>query len=644
MLNKRQVGILLEMYENSGTYFTADYFSKKFDAGLRTIQDDMKALKNELDSIGYATIKAQRSKGSYLHIESHDSFMDWINGLYLQHTVGQLSFPLERAIKIMFILLNRFRDISTYELEEKLYVSQATLSNDIKTVQNKLSKFNLKLHKNGNRIGIVGTEINKRLCLAENSMYLANMQGIYDDGGNFLDMQRILYLKDILIDSFTESQYLISDMDLKNTVLTLSILVNRVQKSFFIKRADFEVIEDIEKELQISISVFKKIKARFLCNIPEEEIRFFAVYLKGQEIFTNHDVISQEMEYFINESFSRIRDTYGIDFTNNISLRIAISLHCIPLVIRIKHNMQIQNDSLTEVKKNFPLGYDIAQFFTYLLLKRFLGDAKVSENEIALIAAHFYGSILEFQQKKKQTRVLVISTLKMSMTVLLRSVLMKWFSQDISKLEFLDTGKMTPELLDEYDVFLTTEKDSFYEKGIAMYINSFPSENDRKNIKLLLDGFSNLDDVMQIFQRELFFSLSHGEKQDILEILSEKAAAVYDLEGLYDAVLERENIGSTFFSKGIAMPHPLHAISSDTFIAACVVKNPVVWDDDGNAVNIIMMIHIGKNNPQSFQLWDYLSRILDDKRLVDEILSTPTYENFTRKIRTLLSARFSSAE
>lgn len=60
--------------------------------------------------------------------------------------------------------------------------------------------------------------------------------------------------------------------------------------------------------------------------------------------------------------------------------------------------------------------------------------------KIALIAAHFYGSLLELHQtKKKRTRILVLPSMKVSRTILLRSILIKWFRGDST---FLVTSKI----------------------------------------------------------------------------------------------------------------------------------------------------------------------------------------------------------
>ena len=47
---------------------------------------------------------------------------------------------------------------------------------------------------------------------------------------------------------------------------------------------------------------------------------------------------------------------------------------------------------------------------------------------------------------------------------------------------------------------------------------------------------------------------------------------IFEIEDLHSQVQQREEIGSTYFSKQIAVPHPMYAVSSDTFISVCVSK------------------------------------------------------------------------
>ena len=80
----------------------------------------------------------------------------------------------------------------------------------------------------------------------------------------------------------------------------------------------------------------------------------------------------------------------------------------------------------------------------------------------------------------------------------------------------------------------------------------------------------------------------------------------------------------------------MYAVSSDTFSAVSVVTEPLEWDAEQNHVYLVVMICIGKNNPQAFQLWDYIAKIFADKSFASRMLEKPNYENFAAIVRESL--------
>lgn len=49
-----------------------------------------------------------------------------------------------------------------------------------------------------------------------------------------------------------------------------------------------------------------------------------------------------------------------------------------------------------------------------------------------------------------------------------------------------------------------------------------------------------------------------------------------------------------------------------------------------------MLMHVGKNNNQAFQLWNYFSKIFADKSLVDKLIENPSYEHFISLVKEAL--------
>lgn len=640
MLNQRQIEILLEFCNHSDEFLTAAYFVDKMNVSLRTVQNDMKMIRKELEDETCANLISKASKGSHIQVVDYEEFSAFVNSLYQRYTTVSLNYPTSRISQILLLLLSRHRAVSMSEMEERFFISRSTLINDLKKIEEILNKYQLELMRGNNKVMIDGYEINKRRCLSEQDLYLTHTKN--EQGVTYVDEKQIAKIKNILTQVFIDYKYHIMDTDFSNTILFLNIMICRMGDGFYIQPRELEVNEEIGREYEIAKALFERINHRFFIKITEEEIRYFAIYLGGQGNNRSSDTITPEMDNFILESLKKIKDRFGVDLTDNINLRITLALHCMPLQIRIKYNMQMKNEMLEYIRESFPLGYDMASYFAYLLQKKY--KKKVKDDEVALLAVHFYSSLLELKFRADKINILIISSLKNSMTLLLKQTLLKWFSEYVSVIDFVNPVDVTEDLLDEYEVYLTTEKEEFFEKGLAMYVDPFPNQHDYTNIKLNIDGFRSIEDVIAIFDPELFTVFESTEKTMILEKICDKAEEIYDIDGLHSQVLKREKIGSTFFSKQIAVPHPLYALSSDTFVSVAFSRNPVVWDEEGNEVHLIMLLHIGKNNPRAFPMWEYFSKIFADKRLIEKLMKNPVYDHFIELVKEALEKGINLAD
>lgn len=119
-------------------------------------------------------------------------------------------------------------------------------------------------------------------------------------------------------------------------------MICRMGEGFYIQPGELDISEQLGNEYEIAKAVFGKISRRFFIKVPDEEIRYFSLYLKGQGNNRDSDTITQEMDNFISEAFEEIRRNFGVDFTDNINLRITLALHCMSLSIRIKYDMQVK--------------------------------------------------------------------------------------------------------------------------------------------------------------------------------------------------------------------------------------------------------------------------------------------------------------
>lgn len=635
MFNQRQLEVLLELCENRDQYMTASYFAKKQQVSLRTIQNDIKHIKEELASYTCLEFQSVAPKGSRIVVNDLTEFSALKDSLYQQFTNTSMNYQTERINQLLLLLLNQHRAISLYDIENTIYVSRSTLLNDLKRVSDVLHNYNLELMRSSNKVVVDGSEINKRLCLSEENLLIANASAVFAGKSDFDPMMKI---KDILVETFVSFKHTISEVELNNAIILLFVALRRMQDWFFISPTDLEITESLYPEREMAEAVFKRISEEFFIRIPEEEIDYFALYMKGQGNYNTSSVISKEMDEFILNALVDIRTKFGIDLTNDLNLRISLALHCTPLIVRMKYDMQLKNHLVDYIRQTFPQGFDLATYFASCLQRTY--HKKVSNEEIAFIAIHLYNALMEQQKSIGTKRVLVISSLRRSENILLRQTLASWFSDQITELAFVTPSEMNEGFLDKYDVFVTTEKGKYYDMGLAFFINQFPDQQDYLNLKLAMDGFESMDDILQIFHRDLFFTFEGASRDDILEKLCQNASAFYNLEGLYEAVMEREKMGSTFFGNSIAAPHPISPVSSETFVSVGVSPENVEWDKDHNQVNLVILVSIGKNNPKAFQLWNYLSKLFADRHFAERLTPTPSYENFVKLLKDTIADNF----
>lgn len=448
LLNQRQLEILLELFEKPEVYMTASYFSSKHQCSLRTIQNDIRQIKTELESTNCVIFESTTRKGCRILIQDSSLFSALKDSYYQQFSSATLNYPNGRVNQILHLLLKEHRAISLYDLESAVFVSRSTLLNDLKGVSEVVARYNLELLRSSNKVIIDGSEINKRLCLMDQNLIITNTVAALSEQGSNSSIEKI---KNILVETFVSFKHPITEASLNNAIIQLYVALERMQDWFFIEPSDMEIAENLEPEYTISKEIFSRIGKEFFLRIPETEINYFALYMKGQGSFNSSDVISSDVDKLILDALEEIRDQYNIDLTDNLNLRIALSLHTASLIVRIKYNMQLKNHLVDYIKQTFPQGYDLGIYFASHLQKVF--HKKVTDDEIAFLAIHLYTALANQHQEGENKKVLVISSMRQSENILLKQTLLNWFSDITSELTFKTPEQIEDKDMDDYDIF-----------------------------------------------------------------------------------------------------------------------------------------------------------------------------------------------
>lgn len=635
MLTKRQKEMIQEFERHSPSFLTADHFVEKFQVSMRTVQSDIKKIREHLATTRYAELISVASKGSQLIIKDYTAFQ--VN-IQQKENISE-SNQSDRVRKLCVLLLNQKRPINRQKILDQLFIASSTLNMDLKEADKLLSNYQLSVERKRNSgIFISGNEYDKRKCLLK----LGHLD-IHQNQSNMETEESFRQeIEMVLVSVLLKHHFHISETLFQNLIVHIEMAIKRMKSGFYIGSDEFGGITDFDSEMEVSTEIFQRLAERSYFKVSQEEILNLAIYIKGKSDYENDDYISEEVNTFILHALKEINEKFDIDFRQEIDLRISLALHLMPLLTRIEYNIQNENKLLDQIKQSFPLGFDIAAYMCMLLQNTI--DKKIEESEIAYLAIYFNQYLAKYNDISGKKRILIITSLKRSESILLRQRFATWFSNEITILTLVNTHEVGFLDIEDYDVIFTTEQTELTDKMGAILISFFPSEQEYSKIKLAIDGFNDKFEIVNLFDEALFRYGHFTNKKEVLDkICSISVSKVGDkVFQLREAVELREEIGSSYFGNGIALPHPINPILAETFVSVILLKNELDWDSDGNKVHLVMLVAIEKNNAKVFQLWNYLAKIIQEKGFVDRVIKNPTFENFRENLSQLLDEYISA--
>nr|WP_172702228.1 PRD domain-containing protein [Enterococcus avium] len=621
--------MIQEFERHSPSFLTADHFVEKFQVSMRTVQSDIKKIREHLATTRYAELISVASKGSQLIIKDYTAFQ--VNNQ--QKEIISESNQSDRVRKLCVLLLNQKRPINRQKILDQLFIASSTLNMDLKEADKLLSNYQLSVERKRNSgIFISGNEYDKRKCLLK----LGHLD-IHQGQSNMETEESFRQeIEMVLVSVLLKHHFHISETLFQNLIVHIEMAIKRMKSGFYIGSDEFGGITDFDSEMEVSTEIFQRLAERSYFKVSQEEILNLAIYIKGKSDYENDDYISEEVNTFILHALKEINEKFDIDFRQEIDLRISLALHLMPLLTRIEYNIQNENKLLDQIKQSFPLGFDIAAYMCMLLQNTI--DKKIEEGEIAYLAIYFNQYLAKYNDISGKKRILIITSLKRSESILLRQRFATWFSNEITILTLVNTHEVGFLDIEDYDVIFTTEQTELTDKMGAILISFFPSEQEYSKIKLAIDGFNDKFEIVNLFDEALFRYGHFTNKKEVLDkICSISVSKVGDkVFQLREAVELREEIGSSYFGNGIALPHPINPILAETFVSVILLKNELDWDSDGNKVHLVMLVAIEKNNAKVFQLWNYLAKIIQEKGFVDRVIKNPTFENFRENLSQLL--------
>lgn len=633
MLTKRQTEILLNLFSNLDAPVSLQVFTDQFHLSLRSIQTDIAEIKETIKEHG---LYIENNKNCIcMSITNQETANIFMNSIIQDYNLNQ--FFEDQSSRISYII-SRLLDSNDYlksaDLADEMYISRSQISNDIKLAKNMLSSYHLTLiSKPYYGIKIIGKENDIRNYIIQEKLKIKNL--VCDEiTHSFSSHEHIDDINNIVIKILTHSHYIISDIALQNLILHIVTAVNRIKSGHLIHMDSLNISPVYAHVIEISKNILEKCADIYNFEFNDDEIFFLALNLYGKREFDKQEFITDEINNLVFLGLYKIKEIFGLDFTSNLNLRISLGLHILPLLTRINTNMQLRNIMTFNIKQKYTLAYDLASTFTNTIIP---SDKKILDDEIAYVALHFVNYIDENSPQKKK-RMLIISSLRRSETILLQNNILRNFPS-IKEVKIIPKNSLSTTNVNNYNVICTTENDIFINNNKIQKISYFLNDTDIKKIELLLDGFNGPKDILDCFSEDLFYYGDAPSKNAVIKWLYEMAykQGLAD-EKLYHSIMNHENVTSTYFGNYLAIPHPEIFLSETSFISVAILPKPILWDDE--YVDIVFLVSIQKNNPNAFKLWSYLSFLISNNTTLEEIKKEPTFQNLSKVISKIYEDLF----
>lgn len=537
----------------------------------------------------------------------------------------------DRLIYLINKLISEDRYIKLFDVSEEIYTSSKTLSQDLKKVSELLENYNLFLERKPYYgIRLQGNEIDIRNFHIDVLEKRLNENDIEDN----VKLKIVEIAENISI-NFRGKNIKISDISLQNLAISFYVTLNRIDKNYLIEdiiENEDELFKVKKGEIKACINDLKNI-FNLKKDMSERDIDYLTIRFMTTETMTyssikNLDV--KDIQKLIEDIFFYINVTFKIDLSNDEMLYKNLYTHLIALVIRLRFGIKTQNPLIDDIKKNIPFEYNLSQYVCSRIGEKY--SKELSEDEVGYIAVILHMA-KEINKRNRKKNILLICPSGRGISKFLTYTFKNSFSEYLNEINACGLSDLKYINLDEIDIVFSLVDDKLNINKPVYKIKYFLNSDDLENIKKILDD--NKEYVNSIFTKELFFHFEEEiNKKDLISFVSNKFKEYIkfndDLESL---IIEREKLGMTEISEDVAIPHPIHVIPSVNKIAVCLLDKSIKWIN--NEVKIVLFMLINNSNGENEKIYKLLTKVVNDKKIIDKILKNPIYENYINILKDL---------
>lgn len=558
--------------------------------------------------------------------------------------------PINRQNYIIQKLIREKNGYDIFDLADELYVSDATIENDLTSIRKIIKEHNLTLKREKQNIKMIGTEKQKRKMMS----YLISSDS-YD---NFVlkdEVKMLTYhyhfldFRTTIMDIFAENDIFVNDYTLNNTALHLIITIDRIRNYYFLDEyVDMTKIINTQ-QYKVAKEIKEYIVNTYVIDISDAELYNLTLVISNNTTMIDYSFITSgnisdfiEPKYLeiANEVIKNIEDCYCLDRFDEDFIN-KFTIHIKNMFNRVRNNYSAKNPLTSKIKTTYPLIYDIA----VSIAQSFKCDYEINltEDEITFIAFHIGSYFENNAQSKTKIRCAFIYADYYSLHRNVMDKIIRQYEDKITMKYAVSINNYEANALD-VDLIISTIDMPFENNYVT--IHPFLKDEDNRSIRYAIDsiiakkrGNTLKSYLMNFFNEKLFYKnpIYHCKEDAIYQLTKDVIALDFAEDTLFEDVMAREKMSSTAFSE-VAVPHSLLQSAKTSFISIVISDKKMSWGNQ--EVNIIALIGVNKASRKVFsQVFDEIIDILSEPVNVRRLIKVKDFNEFISEIKTLMTIK-----
>lgn len=624
-MNTRNYTVLKYLKE-VGEYVTSEQLSAICHVSTKTILKDIQSL-NEDMKVTDNYIDVKPSYGLKLVINDIDAFSDF-SASYRPFQDYFVFSVNEREDWVQKYLIEEDKWIKSEYICEMLFISPSVLSQCLKTIRKSLAQYDLKLvQKPHYGMKVEGREFNKRLCLS--AIYMTYIDQREDFPGkqfNEEELEVINTITSVLDNVLTRFEISMSEVSVQNFIIDIFVLLKRVKQGILLKATEKMVI-DISRwtESIVAVEIAKEIKKQLDIELGDQEIVSLSIHLASKRIIRHYDesihriIQNFDVMQIVDNMLDNIAEQWHIDFTQDRELCSMLTLHLIPLEVRSRYNVVLQNPLTIKIKQQNILAYQLAVSACNQLVD-YHGN-NLSDEEISYIALHIELALLRKQIKEKKN-VLIMSGGGRGTSSILAYQIKELYNKYINEIKMVDYIGIKKYDFSYVDLLITSAPIKEELPISIIEVNYYLTEQDKKKIKNYLDDQEIFHMSLHLEENLILRNINISKKEDVIAYMIQHTIKQEDL---IEKMIENDYIGNYELENMVAVLSCQANIPESKVIMA-ILEKPILWNK--RKVQLIIMPIIGAHmNLQVLDLFKELSLLVQNALYIKKIIKQQNYKD-----------------